>query len=680
MQQRPTFSFMLPTRKRVDWCLESIRSIYDLAADKTCFEILLAFDDDDVESRERIVAYCQSAGITHQVIVVPRYGYKKLHFYYNTLAKLAASDYLWLWNDDAFFQTPGWDGIMKENIVRVPDMVWDFDSSFPGILPLVPKKYVDTLGHYSLHAHNDTWMLVLFRELLKVWEIEKRITIKHIHTEEGRLHDPEFAEVNQDMATDTFSERDSHSSYCLYFADVYRLARAHFPHVQSVEFPSFGPNVRRIGFVGMGKLGLPVAVGMAAKGHMVYGYDVAQHISIYKHPRECLATQEADPSGSGSIKEMLDTTTLRFVDDIEVIVAVSEIVFVAVQTPHGPEYEGVTRIPGSRKDFDYSYLVESMTKISAAATKLQKNVTVVVISTVLPGTMRKHVMPILSPYVTLVYNPYFIAMGTVLRDFYNPEFVLVGLNEKRNEISKTIIDFYSTICGEKVPIFITTVENAELIKVCYNTMISTKIAFANTVMELCDHIDNTSVDAVTTALGLATRRITSAAYLTGGMGDGGGCHPRDNIAMSWLSREHDLKFDFFESMMMAREQQTEYLATLIERYWRHYEQKLDVCIMGEAFKPNTNLTTGSPSILLKGMVGEIGIPCTSHDHHVNPDGPMWPRDRPHIYFIGTKHDDYASFDFPAGSVIIDPHRYIPWKDHYAALHHVGSYMTSRNRI
>ena len=99
-------------------------------------------------------------------------------------------------------------------------------------------------------------------------------------------------------------------------------------------------------------------------------------------------------------------------------------------------------------------------------------------------------------------------------------------------------------------------ENAEAIKVAYNTYISMKIAYANTWMEICHKIPGTDVDQVTGALELATTRIMSPKYLTGGMGDGGGCHPRDNIALSWLARELDLSYDFFEHLMIARERQT----------------------------------------------------------------------------------------------------------------------------
>ena len=123
-------------------------------------------------------------------------------------------------------------------------------------------------------------------------------------------------------------------------------------------------------------------------------------------------------------------------------------------------------------------------------------------------------------------------MGSTINDFLFPEFILFGKDDiYAAELGKK---FYKTITN--APLYDTTIENAELIKVAYNTMISTKISFANTLMELCHKLENTNIDDVTNGLKMANKRLISQAYLDGGMGDGGGCHPRDNIAMSYLSK------------------------------------------------------------------------------------------------------------------------------------------------
>ena len=96
-------------------------------------------------------------------------------------------------------------------------------------------------------------------------------------------------------------------------------------------------------------------------------------------------------------------------------------------------------MPDTRKDFNYDYLISSVKSISLETEKLNKETILVIISTVLPGTIRKYILPILSPKIKLCYNPYFIAMGTVLPDFYFPEFILLGVVNK--DAKEKIIEY-----------------------------------------------------------------------------------------------------------------------------------------------------------------------------------------------------------------------------------------------
>ena len=98
----------------------------------------------------------------------------------------------------------------------------------------------------------------------------------------------------------------------------------------------------------------------------------------------------------------------------------------AVQTPHKPEYEGITRLPDSRVDFDYQYLVRSIDEISKS---VKRETVVAIVSTVLPGTIRRLVKPAAGPLLRLCYNPAFTAMGTTIHDYLNPEFILLGADD-----------------------------------------------------------------------------------------------------------------------------------------------------------------------------------------------------------------------------------------------------------
>ena len=103
----------------------------------------------------------------------------------------------------------------------------------------------------------------------------------------------------------------------------------------------------------------------------------------------------------------------------------------------------------------------------------KKKMIVIIISTVLPGTIRKKILPVTNKYTQIGYNPFFIAMGTTIDDFLYPEIILFGSENKF--VSQKAQSFYRTLTNS--PFFETTIENAELIKVVYNTFISTKIAY-----------------------------------------------------------------------------------------------------------------------------------------------------------------------------------------------------------
>ena len=402
-----------------------------------------------------------------------------------------------------------------------------------------------------------------------------------------------------------------------------------------------------IGFMGLGKLGLPVALAVESKGHTVFGYDISQK-TINNIKQKKIDYKEI------WVDDYLPNSKLEIVD-VPNLVKNSEIIFVPIQTPHDPKYEGVTRIPDERADFDYSYLKEGIKVLSLEIEKQKKNTVVIIISTVLPGTIRKEIKPLLGCFTKLCYNPFFIAMGSTMRDFLNPEFVLFGIDDQYAlNLGKK---FYRTITNVKL--FDTTIENAELIKVSYNTMISTKIAFVNNLMELCHKLPNTNIDEVTNAIKLANKRLISTAYLDGGMGDGGGCHPRDNIAMSYLSSKFNLSHNWFENIMKQRENQTEWLAELIIK-----ESKgMPINILGKTFKSETNLTLGSPAILLKNILEEKKIQCNHWDPYV--DGHLdkyinqyeWNK-KPQLFFIATKHEFFIKFPFHKGSTVLDPWRYI----------------------
>lgn len=285
-------------------------------------------------------------------------------------------------------------------------------------------------------------------------------------------------------------------------------------------------NVTKIGWIGLGKLGLPCALIVEALGEgsvQVVGCDANPRVAVAVSGRTAPWTSEP------GVDKALETTELLMVDSIRQVVEHTDgLVFTAVQTPHDPAYGGEAPMPGQARDFDYTALCTVAREVNAAAEAARRTVTLVVISTALPGTMRRRVAPLLGERVRLVYNPYFPAMGSAMRDFAEPEFVLVGGDDTvaRAEVEGFYRRLYRGPDRERVepPILTMPTAEAELTKVAYNTFISMKIVFANAVQELCDTL-NLDVDTVTGALGHGYRRLMSDAYLRGGVGDGGACFP-----------------------------------------------------------------------------------------------------------------------------------------------------------
>lgn len=268
----------------------------------------------------------------------------------------------------------------------------------------------------------------------------------------------------------------------------------------------------KIGFMGLGKLGLPCALAISSKGHEVWGNDINPDV------KKILETKVLPYREKGA-DELLLKHDINF-DTIENVVDNCDIIFVPIQTPHEYRFEGCTRIPDERDDFNYEMLKTGITVLSDIIKAQNKEKIVIIISTVLPGTVEREILPIIEGNTNfkLCYNPFFIAMGTTVDDFLNPEFVLFGTDS--DSTASRVKELYSSLHSK--PFYETSIKNAELIKVSYNTFIGMKIVFTNTIMEIC-HKTGANIDGVMGALKMATDRLISTKYLSGGMGDGGGC-------------------------------------------------------------------------------------------------------------------------------------------------------------
>jgi len=406
--------------------------------------------------------------------------------------------------------------------------------------------------------------------------------------------------------------------------------------------------MEKIGFIGLGKLGLDCAEVFATK-HQVFGYDI--------YPRQ------SDSVKVCSIKETVEN---------------SEWIFIAVPTPHAEGYDG--SVPSSHmepRDFGHDAVKDALIKINEFATSPKK---VVLISTVLPGTTRRHFIDLLDTKHQFLYNPYLIAMGSVKWDMVNPEMVMIGTRDgDRNALAGELIEIYQTIMENNPRYVVGTWDECEAIKIFYNTFISAKVGLVNMIQDFALKIGNINVDVVTDALAQSTMRIMGPKYMTAGMGDAGACHPRDNIALRWLAQEYDIGYDLFDTIMHAREIQAQNLAKfLVEQSRQH---RLPIVIHGKAYKPDVPYCIGSYSTLVAHYIKEMRErvvyldPMADDQNEVvdalsGPAVVLLAHNRHITYgYTGQSAEDRFYSSIPTGSVFVDPWRAMPDMPGHTVIHY-----------
>ena len=355
------------------------------------------------------------------------------------------------------------------------------------------------------------------------------------------------------------------------------------------------------------------------------------------------------------------SASVKISDSLREAVVGKDIVFVAVQTPHDPDYDGskpITHLPN--KDFDYTTVKEVLKEIDVWASPDQL---VVLISTVLPGTVRRELRPCITN-ARFIYNPYLIAMGSVEWDMVNPEMVIIGTEDgSETGDARILINFYQLLMQNNPRYVVGTWDEAESIKIFYNTFISTKIGLVNMIQDVAMKNGNINVDIVTDALANSTTRIMSSKYMRAGMGDAGPCHPRDNIALRWLAENLNLGYDIFDTVMHAREQQAKNLAKFLKRV--QIQKNLPIFILGKAYKPDVDYCDGSYSLLIGHYLDEI----QAKYFYVDPltaDTPPFTgvpviaflaHNRSVTYgYTGQSQEQELYVELEPGSVVIDPWR------------------------
>ena len=338
-----------------------------------------------------------------------------------------------------------------------------------------------------------------------------------------------------------------------------------------------------ISVVGLGKLGLFMAACFASKGYKVVGIDIDKN-------KIDLINRGINPIQETGLTRLIQKykENLKATSDYEEAILNSQITFIVVATPS--EADG---------SFSNEQLEGALKKIGLILKKKKQYHLVVITSTVMPGTT-EHIGRYILEEASgkkcgkdfgLAYNPEFIALGSVIHDFLNPDFVLIGeMNKKDGDI---LVKIYENICENTLRFARMNPINAEIAKISLNCYITTKITFANFLGAICEKVPGANAEVITQALGLDSR--IGSKYLKPGLGYGGPCFPRDNLAFSAFVRKLNMKAKLAEVVDEVNKEQVARIVAILEEIAKR-KRGVRIGILGLSYKPNTPIIEDSQAI------------------------------------------------------------------------------------
>jgi UDPglucose 6-dehydrogenase len=360
----------------------------------------------------------------------------------------------------------------------------------------------------------------------------------------------------------------------------------------------------KVSVVGLGKLGLGLALCLASRGIKTLGVDVNEDVvaSINRG-----RTPIVEPLYQEMIEEL--GAKFRATTSHAEAIAETDTTFILVATPS---------VGDGR--FSNRYVKSALKSLSEALKNRSKPHHLFVISsTVVPGSTDRTFIPIIEQYsgrklnegFSVAFDPDFVALGNVVKDFLNPDLVIIG--ETSKAAGDRVEAIHRQMCQNEPKISRMSIISGEVAKVSLNAYITMKISFANTVANLCERIPGADVDAITTAIG-ADKRI-SPFYLRGGLAFGGTCFPRDTKAFNTIANNCGLESDLIAAVERVNDQQNRHLCEVVSRFLS-VEKK--VSVLGVAFKDKTPVIEASPAIFLIQELVSEDVDVTIYDSLAMP--------------------------------------------------------------
>jgi UDPglucose 6-dehydrogenase len=352
----------------------------------------------------------------------------------------------------------------------------------------------------------------------------------------------------------------------------------------------------KIAMIGGGYVGLVSGACFAALGTRVAVVEADQgRLASLREGRMPIY----EPGLAELVAEGVEKGTLSFGDDLRAAVEGAEAVFIAVGTP--------TRRGDGHADLTYVY---------AAAEQVARCLTgyavVVTKSTVPVGTGRRiaqiirHVSPALE--VDVASNPEFLREGSAIRDFMEPDRVVVGCTSER---ARGVLErLYAPLASGPEKLICTGVETAELIKYAANSFLAMKVTFINEMADLCERL-GANVKEVSHAIGLDAR--IGPRFLQPGPGFGGSCFPKDTLALVRIAQEASAPSRLIEAVVAVNDARKAGMSARVIAACGGDVRGKAIAVLGLTFKPDTDDMRDSPSLPIVARLVEDGAKVRAYD-------------------------------------------------------------------
>jgi UDPglucose 6-dehydrogenase len=354
--------------------------------------------------------------------------------------------------------------------------------------------------------------------------------------------------------------------------------------------------MKQVAVVGLGYVGLTTAVGLAQLGHRVLGFDVDDSKVT------CLSAGESPIYEEGleqALRSLIQSNVLIFTNSVDTVRDFQpEFIFVCVATPQDESGAADLTILNS--------VASQMAGIAPAESIL------VVKSTVPVGTGQKIAQSIDREDVFVASNPEFLREGTAMKDFMEPDRIVVGSNNP--EAATRVLDLYEAIDAPKLQ---TNLESSELIKYAANAYLAMRLSFTNDIAALSEKA-NANVEQVLNGMGLDKRIGT--AFLNPGPGWGGSCFPKDTNALVAIAKGYDSSLPLVESAIASNQAALARSADQIAELVGGDLSNKTVGVWGVAFKAHTDDIRDSPALLIIDSLLRKGATVQAYDPvAVSPD-------------------------------------------------------------